>query len=70
MKVLLLDVRYFKNDTTLLGEAQWAWLEHELSVSKAQLNIIGSGVQVRCTVDPSLSASSHSHIGPWRRKAL
>ena len=60
VKVILLDCRYFrdssitnekkryiKNETgTILGEAQWKWLENELTNSTAQVHIIGSGIQV------------------------
>jgi alkaline phosphatase D len=62
IKVIVLDTRYFRdalapdpskkkrylpNTTgTMLGEAQWKWLEKELATSKANLNIICSSVQV------------------------
>ena len=60
VKVILLDCRYFRdssvvgadrqyilNETgTILGEAQWQWLENELTNSDAQVHIIGSGIQV------------------------
>ena len=62
VKVLLLDTRYFRDELSasaqeghrygpnsegdLLGEAQWQWLEHELATSDAQINIIGSSIQV------------------------
>ncbi len=61
LKVILLDTRYFRdtiykdsatraylpNQTgDILGEDQWAWLEEELKRSEANLNIIGSGIQV------------------------
>lgn len=29
----------------ILGEKQWAWLEKELAASKAQVHVIGSGIQ-------------------------
>lgn len=58
VKVILLDGRYFReplqrvegvyqpNQTgTLLGEAQWRWLERELADSKAAVHIIGCGIQ-------------------------
>ncbi|TPE44203.1 alkaline phosphatase D family protein [Pontibacter mangrovi] len=59
IKVLLLDGRYhldpfnelfglylpnFEGD--ILGEAQWQWLEKELTNSNAQVHIIASGMQV------------------------
>ncbi|WP_461114586.1 alkaline phosphatase D family protein [Spirosoma jeollabukense] len=59
VKVILLDARYFRDrlkkdgkanvpDPTgdMLGEAQWKWLEKELTNSDADIHIIGSGVQV------------------------
>lgn len=62
VKVLLLDTRYFRDslqrsteagrryvpneEGTILGEAQWAWLENELRNSQAQVHIIGSSIQV------------------------
>jgi alkaline phosphatase D len=61
VKVILLDLRYFRDslvpdpskqkrylpntDGDMLGEAQWKWLENELSTSKAGLNILCSSVQ-------------------------
>ena len=59
MKVILLDGRYFRDPLKkegkanvpdpsgdMLGEAQWKWLEHQLTNSDADVHIIGSGVQV------------------------
>lgn len=59
VKIILLDTRTFKDPlvqkdgayvpdpkASLLGEAQWAWLENELKTSKASVNIIGNGTQV------------------------
>lgn len=59
VKVVLLDVRYFRDPIerkqgayvpneagTLLGEAQWLWLEEELSDPEIDLFIIGSGIQI------------------------
>jgi alkaline phosphatase D len=61
VKVILLDLRYFRDslvpDPTrqkrylpnmegeMLGETQWKWLENELSDSEAGLNILCSSVQ-------------------------
>ncbi|WP_192822467.1 alkaline phosphatase D family protein [Rufibacter sp. LB8] len=58
VKVLLLDGRYhrdpligeepkYKPNPTgdMLGEAQWQWLERELTNSTAQFHLIGSGLQ-------------------------
>jgi len=53
VKVMMLDVRYFKEEpgdsSDLLGEAQWAWLEQELMNSTAQINLIGTGTQFLST---------------------
>ncbi len=50
VKVLLIDDRYHADKpgprANLLGEAQWQWLQEELLASKAQLNLIVSGIQV------------------------
>lgn len=44
---LLAGQRYHKNETgDVLGEAQWKWLEDELSDNDAALHIIGCGIQV------------------------
>jgi len=49
VRVMLLDARYHRDDpgpeADVLGEAQWAWLEAELTDSDAQLHVIGSGFQ-------------------------
>lgn len=62
VKVILLDARYFRDDLLnsktsgrrydpnpqgdILGEAQWQWLESELTNSTAQVHLIGSGIQI------------------------
>jgi hypothetical protein len=51
VKVILLDVRYNRDDPTvpdrdILGEEQWQWFERELRESDAQINFVGSGIQV------------------------
>jgi alkaline phosphatase D len=61
VKVLLLDTRYHRDplarDTTgrkryaptsgdMLGAAQWAWLEDQLTGSDAQVHVLGSSIQV------------------------
>ena len=59
VKIILLDARYFrdplkKEEKTnvpnptgdMLGEAQWIWLEEQLTNSDADVHLIGSGVQV------------------------
>jgi alkaline phosphatase D len=61
VKVILLDTRYHKDpldyvgspdrlyaadpDAGLLGEAQWAWLENELTTGDAQVYVIGTSIQ-------------------------
>jgi alkaline phosphatase D len=67
VKVMLLDARYFRDNLTrdtvnkkylpnfegdMLGEAQWKWLENELKTSKAQVNIIASGIQILSALHP------------------
>lgn len=57
--VILMDVRYFRDPLsyrrgkplpnltgTILGEAQWQWLDSLLENSKADMYVIGSGIQV------------------------
>lgn len=50
IKVMLLDERYFRDrkgeNSDILGEAQWAWLEKELAHSPAQVHLIGSSTQI------------------------
>jgi len=62
VKILLLDARYFRDTLSkskeenrrylpnktgdILGEAQWQWLERQLTDSPAQVHLIGSGVQI------------------------
>jgi alkaline phosphatase D len=50
VKVILLDTRYHRDAPgpggDILGEEQWAWLERELRGSRAQVHLIGSGIQV------------------------
>ncbi|UHG91421.1 alkaline phosphatase D family protein [Spirosoma oryzicola] len=61
VKVLLLDARYFRDPLKkagdgkanvpdpsgdILGEAQWQWLEKELTNSDADVHVIGSGIQI------------------------
>ncbi|MES2732547.1 MAG: alkaline phosphatase D family protein [Bacteroidota bacterium] len=58
-KVILLDGRYFRDELKkknnknvpnetgdILGEAQWAWLERELTNSQASIHFIGCGIQI------------------------
>lgn len=62
IKIIVLDTRYFRDtllpdpdpnrrylpnaEGDILGEAQWAWLEKELTNSPAQLHILASSIQV------------------------
>jgi len=59
VKVLLLDARYFRDslqmenrtyipneEGSVLGDAQWKWLENELKNNDAQITLIGSGIQI------------------------
>ncbi len=66
VKVILLDARYFRDPVerrrgqnpqyipnktgTILGAAQWQWLEQELKNSDAQIHLIGSGIQILPTM--------------------
>ncbi|MCH7409962.1 alkaline phosphatase family protein [Belliella sp. DSM 111904] len=65
VKIYLLDARYsrdtlYKEDGqylpnlsgSVLGEEQWTWLEKELKNSKADVNIIASGIQFIPTEHP------------------
>lgn len=61
VKIILLDTRYFRSDLkksntpgqrydadtigTVLGEAQWEWLQEELVESKATFNVVVSSIQ-------------------------
>jgi alkaline phosphatase D len=59
VKIILLDARYFRDSLQkqgkaympnvngdILGDAQWKWLEKELTSSSASFHIIGSGIQM------------------------
>lgn len=50
VRVILLDTRYFRDDIgsdgSILGDAQWAWLEKTLTTSKAQIHVVVSSYQV------------------------
>jgi len=51
VKIILLDSRYFRDSSkkgtgTILGKAQWKWLEKELKNSQAAIHIIGNGIQI------------------------
>lgn len=50
VKVLLLDTRYHRDppsaDGDVLGDAQWEWLERELTAGDAAVHVIVSSIQV------------------------
>lgn len=50
LQVILLDTRYHRDpvfsDGTVLGEAQWRWLEAELKGPESEVTIIASSIQV------------------------
>jgi alkaline phosphatase D len=50
IKIILLDERYFRDrpgeKSDILGEAQWTWLEKELSDPKPRLTFLGSSTQI------------------------
>ncbi len=54
--IFLIDDRYFADKpgagASLLGEAQWQWLESALLASDAQVNLIASGIQILNTAQP------------------
>uniref|UniRef100_A0A6B2L735 PhoD-like phosphatase metallophosphatase domain-containing protein n=1 Tax=Arcella intermedia TaxID=1963864 RepID=A0A6B2L735_9EUKA len=62
VKVILLDVRYFKTEEEILGEEQWLWLEKELKDSDAQVHLIGSGTQILTTDKPFCDKWSEKEI--------
>jgi alkaline phosphatase D len=50
VKLILLDARYHRDRPSArgdtLGEAQWTWLERELTTSTARVHLVASGYQV------------------------
>jgi alkaline phosphatase D len=50
VRILLLDTRYHRDplgsDGTILGEAQWQWLEKQLVGSDAAVHVVASSIQV------------------------
>ena len=50
VRVILLDTRYHRDppgsDGTVLGEAQWKWLESQLIGSRARVHVIASSIQI------------------------
>ncbi|MGF1483518.1 MAG: alkaline phosphatase D family protein [Opitutales bacterium] len=65
VQVILLDTRYHMTtpakDSTLLGEAQWAWLEARLNEVPAEITILGSSIQVVSDEHPWESWARHPH---------
>lgn len=71
---IMLDARYFRsptfssygtclgNNSTMLGDAQWAWLEQELA-KPSEIKIIGSGIQVLPPLHRDRSLSSYCAYG-------
>lgn len=45
VQIIALDTRYFRTSKSMLGEAQWKWLEEELQ-KEAEVRIIMSSIQV------------------------
>jgi alkaline phosphatase D len=43
--LVLFDVRYENDGSSILGEAQWAWFEREVAEWRPQVLLLGSGVQ-------------------------
>jgi alkaline phosphatase D len=56
VKIILLDGRYYRDgpgrNADMLGAEQWQWLEQQLSGSDADVNLIGSGIQVIASEHP------------------
>ncbi len=44
--------RYMKNNGSLLGEAQWSWLEKELARNDAIVNLFAGGIQLLSSEHP------------------
>ena len=71
---IMLDARYFRsptfssygtcqgNQSTILGDAQWAWLEQELQ-TPSEIKIIASGIQVLPPLHRDRSLSSYCAYG-------
>lgn len=56
VKIILLDGRYHRDrpgrNADMLGAEQWQWLEKQLISSDADVNLIGSGIQVIASEHP------------------
>ncbi|HWY52735.1 MAG TPA: alkaline phosphatase D family protein [Chthoniobacterales bacterium] len=56
VKIILLDGRYHRDspgrNADMLGPEQWQWLEQQLTSRDADVNLIGSGIQVIASEHP------------------
>ncbi|KAI4374847.1 hypothetical protein MLD38_012793 [Melastoma candidum] len=77
VKVILLDTRYHRDplssDGSMLGAAQWAWLEKEMKGPATEITIIGSSIQVlsnlSAVTSPLFSSESWGRF-PTERERL
>eukprot|EP01090_Pellita_catalonica_P019226 TRINITY_DN6449_c0_g2_i1.p1 TRINITY_DN6449_c0_g2~~TRINITY_DN6449_c0_g2_i1.p1 ORF type:complete len:516 (+),score=55.72 TRINITY_DN6449_c0_g2_i1:125-1672(+) len=46
VRLILLDVRYFRTDTDILGAEQWEWLDKILAENTAQVTLFATGLQI------------------------
>ncbi|CDJ62438.1 hypothetical protein, conserved [Eimeria necatrix] len=73
VKLIFLDLRFEKDSWWLmdlgdmLGEQQWAWLQQELQMSTADVNVIVSSLQT--FANHRLVTETWSHF-PWARERL
>ena len=51
VKLILLDVRYNKQNDDILGEIQWKWLEKQLWDNDAVVTIFASGLLIKNVED-------------------
>lgn len=69
IKVIVLDTRYHRDplrtDGSILGSAQWAWLEKELKGPDSAITIIGSSIQVVSNL--SASTGPLFYLEGWGR---
>ena len=77
-QVIMIDARYHRSPTftnygkcegdssTILGDAQWAWLAQELA-KKSEVKIIGSGIQVLPPLYQNRSKSSYCAYGNGKK---
>lgn len=74
LQVIMLDARYHRSPTfsdyggcegdgsTVLGEAQWVWLEQELA-KPSEIKVIGSGIQVLAPVHRGRNLNQYCAYG-------